>query len=400
MKSNSSWEVQVPTFYHHSNNQKMHIISPSNAKMTRFDTLVPPLLITEASYGKDRWQQKGMEDGEDNALFYSIRGHESLSSFTSASTEPPSRDASQKSVPRRSSTSSVRDASRKSTSSKSKSRRNGRRMSASKATTVLFDPTRVPTKSCLKQESKSKSKSVSPNSSELSPQRKRGKIYKVYLPGHRGHVKRQRSIRFNDDVCVREVRSSLSLCKNDHQVLWWQEDEQASIKVNLQRLLSRVDRQGVSKTNGRRYCTRGLERFLDTEDWEIDRIAAEDAVLNEQSLQREDGMFDDSRISAVYVQHTQISLQRATSRGREDADIAESVYKAGASKLCRSASSGSLNASIGLSPAPGPSRPLLRKKSKSFSVLPRRSPRDAEPQRQTRRSQSFRQSRPVVLSTA
>jgi len=398
MKSNTSWEVQVPTFYNHSNNQKIHIISPSNAKMTGFDTLVPPLLTTEASYRESRWQQKELEDGEDNGLFYSIRGHESSSSFTSASTEPPSRDASRKSVSRRSSTSSVRDASRKSTSSKSKSRRNGRRMSASKATTILFDPTRVPTKSCLKQESKSKS--VSPNSSELSPQRRRGKVYKVYLPGHRGHVKRQRSIRFNDDVSVREVRSSLSLCKNDHQVLWWQEDEQASIKVNLQRLLSRVDRQGVSKKNGRRYCTRGLERFLDTEDWEIDRIAAEDAVLNEQSLQREDGMFDDSRISAAYVQYTQISRQRATSRGLEDADIAESVYKAGAAKLCRSASSGSLNASIGLSPAPGQSRPLLRKKSKSFSVLPRRSPRDAEPQRQRRRSLSFRQSRPVVLSTA
>jgi hypothetical protein len=263
----------------------------------------------------------------------------------------------------------------------------------SAASTAAFDPTRTPQKSCMKKNPKPPS-----HPSEQWP-RNRGSSYKVYLPGGRRPVKRQRSIRFNDEVSVREVRSSKSLVNDNPRILWWQDDEHASIKENLQRLLSRVTRWGVARTNGRKYCTRGLERFLDPDDWETDRTEAEDAVIREQSHQRDIGTFDDLRIAAVYFRSTRTSLQRATRRGSEDALLAKLILKEGSSPFRTSISSGSLNMSIGLSGvSPSPARSVLPHRSSSFSVLPRRSTsfqHDPEP-----RSQSFHRHRSTMPSMA
>jgi hypothetical protein len=211
-----------------------------------------------------------------------------------------------------------------------------------------------------------KQKLVSESSSFRNMRRKRErKTMKIYLPGGQC-AKKSRSIHFHEEVFVREFKPSLALANNDSRVLWWQDDEHDSIKENLQRLLTRVNHHGISKTNGRKYCVRGLERFLDPDDErDIDRKEAEEAVLSEQSFQRECGKFDDLRIAAVYLRSTRTSMQRATRRGLEDALIAHALHETEASPFRTSMSSGSLNGSIGLSPVP--------KAPSSISGLVRRS---------------------------
>jgi len=376
MKPNTSWEVRAPAFS--PGRKSIHVITPRNPKMTAFNNL--PLVFTDGPFGDKDKQQKQQEEHEGSLFYSSFSGQKSYSSFTSVATEQSARDSSRKS------THSSRDLPKK-------IRRRARRRSSTVGTTVAFDPTRVPLKCCTKRTSQSPTE-------ELQPRPKRGESYKVYLPGNAGCIRRKRTIQFNDGVHIREVRSSLSLCKGEHRLLWWQDDEHASIKENLLRLLSRVNSKGVSKTNGRRYCTRGLERFLDTKhDWDADRAEAEKAVYREQTHQREMGTFDDLRIAAVYFRRTRASMQRASSRGIEDAIVALPILNEGKvpSKMHSSTSMGSLNASIGMSP----SNPKPRRSS--LSMLPRRGSlsfrRKPEEQR-LKKSQSFRHIRPIESSVA
>ena len=381
MKPNTTWEVQLPSF--RQGDKSLNAISPLNTKVVGFDKFVPTLVISNDLFGEEGRREKKMEEAAGD-LFYSITGQDSHSSFMTASTEPPSQDASRKLK------SSSRDTSRKSKSSRS--RRKPRRQSLPVASTTAFDPTRTPQKSCMKKHPKTPSH---PSKRRLRIQ---GSSYKVYLPAGLRSIKRQRSIQFNDEVSVREVRSSKSLVNDNPRVLWWQDDEHESIKDNLQRLLSRVNRWGVSRTNGRKYCTRGLERFLTPDDWESDRIEAEDAVIREQAHQRDIGTFDDLRIAAVYFRSTRTSLQRATRRGCEDALLANSILKEESSCFRTSTSSGSLNVSIGLSGVSRlPARSLLPHRSSSFSVLPRRS--TSFQHDQELKSQSFHRRRSLMTST-
>lgn len=190
-----------------------------------------------------------------------------------------------------------------------------------------FDPTRVPLKSCLKQTQESSSSS--PSDSNYSKSSKRDSSFKSNYSSKSKNIfkfKRQRSIRFAADVSIRKIRTSLSLCYFQSQILWWQDDEIATIKDKLRGLLSQVDLQGVSCSNGKRYCIRGLEHYLEEDDREADRITAEDAVLEEQSLQRQENQIDELRISEAYRCCTKNSVLLASCRGRRDAATARSIY--------------------------------------------------------------------------
>ena len=214
-----------------------------------------------------------------------------------------------------------------------------RRRSLSPGKTVAFDPTREPPKSCMKQNDSNRSEAE-------QPPLKRGEITSTCFSESN---KRKRTIHFNEAVSVREIRSSLSLCKGDHRILWLQDDEYASIKEHLHWLLSQVNSKGVSKTNGRKYCTRGLERLLNAKkDRKVDRMEAEEAVFREQTKQRLSGAFDDSRIAAAYLRRTRASVRRASDRGTEDAAVALPILHEGKEPTkprSSSANAGSGNAS-------------------------------------------------------
>lgn len=365
MKQNASWDVQLPTF--RQGNRRLNEIFPLKFKRKESVNHVSPLIVND-----DELQQKKMER-EDSDLFYSTGEHSSNCSLLSVSTEQscrdssgkPGRDTSTKSnlsystgehnsncsllsvsteqSCKDSSRKSRRDTSLKSILSRSRRKRN-RKLSLTK-TALNFDPSLKPQKSCLKQPSM-----PDDTPSETLPQK-------------------QGPIRFCEEVSVREVRSSKSLVKNDCRLLWFQDDENAEIRDNIQRLLKRVNCAGISKTNGKRYCTRGLERFVDpNDDSDIERLKAEEAVLFEQYQQRESGNYDDLRIAAIYFQSTRTMQHKAILRASEDALIAKAIFKEESLRSTKSGSGGSFHASLVLSGL-WPSS----KRASSFSSLTKQS---------------------------
>lgn len=352
---NAAWDAQLPTLREDTKNSLL----ASSLRVKRHGIKNLP------SKGEER-EQKEIDTTAGDDFCYSIRGPESCSSLTSTSTERSCRDSSRKSASSQSDSPSV--SSRKSASTSSKSKRKHKKKLSATSRRVPFHPDRKPQKSCMKK---------IPQSTALqqSPPRRQGSFYFVHLPGRLETVKRQRTIIFNEQVYVRQFRSSLSLAKYDPRVLWWQEDEHALIKDNLQRLVSRVDQHGVARTSGKKYCTRGLERFLDPDtDYEGERLAAEDALLHEQAMQANSRTFDDLSLAAVYVRATKTCLRRALRKGYEDAMVAAAIIEEdsglSSSSFRTSLSSGDLEVSKGRSAWLKSSK--LPKRSVSFSSFSRR----------------------------
>lgn len=150
-------------------------------------------------------------------------------------------------------------------------------------------------------------------------------VIEVQLPGRRGSIKRQRSLRFNEEVNVRNVVPAKFLSK-DPEKLWFQDEEYQSIKRKTRALLSRVDSNGI--VDGKRYCTRGLERYM-VNQAERDgmKYGAWDSVLLEQRLQRKEGIFCDESIAKLYSYIASKSVQDATQQAFIDANEVASFYE-------------------------------------------------------------------------
>lgn len=210
-------------------------------------------------------------------------------------------------------------------------------------------------------------------------------------------VKRQSTLRFSEGVHVREVRSSADLCKGEIRPLWWQGDELAAIKENLVRLVRQVNTKGKNKTNGKRYCTRGLERFVDSSyDKGAERLEAEQAVFREQMKQREMGTFDELRTAAVYFRRTRASSSRANSRGVEDAVVALKIINEGKDVSKRRSSLSSSGGEIRPNNSPSSTKKKQSRRSSLGAMMPRRGSltfrRKPEEQR-LKKSESARQVR-------
>jgi len=137
----------------------------------------------------------------------------------------------------------------------------------------------------------------------------------------RGAKRERQTLRFDEVVSIREVQSCSSLIHNEHTSLWWTAEELNHIRRNLQKIVYTVNSRGISRTNGQKYCIRGLERFLDSRN---DRNEAKEFVLREQAHQRLYGYFDPMPIAAMYGRIARKSSIRATFRGSKDADITRS----------------------------------------------------------------------------
>ena len=190
-----------------------------------------------------------------------------------------------------------------------------------------YDPSSKPQKSCMKKPPKP--------------------LASLTLRLKRGTKRERQTLRFNEVVSVRKVRSSRSLIHNECTSLWWTDEELDHIKRNLQKIADKVDKRGVSRTNGRKYCIRGLERFLGLDDAEDDRDEATESVLREQYRQRHCGYSDPISIAALYSSIAKKCSIRATCRGSKDAAVARSFRKDERNSLDVSiTSNGSFNSSI------------------------------------------------------
>lgn len=153
------------------------------------------------------------------------------------------------------------------------------------------------------------------------------RIIEVQLPGRRGSIARRSSITFNEDVNVRKITPAKTLTKEGTpDSLWFQENEYSKIQKKCRALLQKVDANGV--VDGKKYCTRGLERYMTTSAQEREgmKYGAWDSVLIEQRLQRREGTFDDESVARLYKYTSVKSVMEATLRANLDAAEVASFY--------------------------------------------------------------------------
>lgn len=143
-------------------------------------------------------------------------------------------------------------------------------------------------------------------------------VIQVRLPGQRKMVTRQRSLTFNEKVRVKRIPCQAQICGGDTSELWFQPQEYDAIKRKTMALIRAVQ---DDQTGGVTYCTRGLERYFSVDAVQEKRNDAWDSVLDEQEAQRSNmESFNADRLSRVYSQTTQNSIQEAIQRGKLDED--------------------------------------------------------------------------------
>jgi len=191
-----------------------------------------------------------------------------------------------------------------------------------------FCPNRIPRRSSMKGSVHSGGAEALPMSFSRrasiggSPQEE----YEVLLPGQRTPVQRRRSIAFDKEVNVQKVEPVKFLATNGPQSLWFQENEYETIKIKTLALLDRIDHSS-GDVDGKKYCTRGLEKFMTPEATEVKKHQAWDSVLNEQYLQRKDGEFDEETLANIYRYSTKRSQSEASQRANVDAEHAEAYLE-------------------------------------------------------------------------
>jgi hypothetical protein len=224
------------------------------------------------------------------------------------------------------------------------SRRNQRRASISTVAptaenvndtvNVPFHPHRTPRRSSLKgtQPVGRRRASVSGPSSfeaidlnmlqEIDP----ASVMEVKLPGRRDSIKRRRSITFNEDVHVRKIAPAKDLTSKPKE-LWFQDNEYSTIKKKTRALLESVDKK-TGLVNGKKYCIRGLERYMEPSHVrDAKKYSAWDSVLLEQEVQREEGTFCDESIGNMYKATTRRSVIDAQRQANKDADEVAAFYE-------------------------------------------------------------------------
>jgi len=187
-----------------------------------------------------------------------------------------------------------------------------------------FCPNRMPQRSAMKGSNKAQ---VSP---PLSKKRASigalGETLEILLLGHSEPIERQRAISFDDRIDIQNIEPIRLLAIDGPQSLWYQEHEYETIKFKTLALLDRVDHNsGV--IDGKKYCTRGLEKFMTPEATEVKKHQAWDSVLSEQFLQRKDGEFDEETLANIYRFSTIRSKLEAIKRAILDTEAAEAHLK-------------------------------------------------------------------------
>lgn len=191
-------------------------------------------------------------------------------------------------------------------------------------TTTSFCPSRKPHRSSLKRSGTSQR--PSPFSTKPSQSGTLGDTFQILLPGRVKPIERRRTIRFDSKIDLLSIEPVRVLAIDGPSSLWYQESEYEAIKFKTLALLDRVDHSsGI--IDGKKYCTRGLEKFMTPETTEVKKHQAWDSVLNEQFLQRKDGEFDEETLANIYKYSTNRSKKEALKRAKLDAEASEAYLQ-------------------------------------------------------------------------
>jgi hypothetical protein len=164
----------------------------------------------------------------------------------------------------------------------------------------------LPRKSCLRQ----------PGSAPRSVSKeRRGRTIDLFVLGQPNLVRRKNCIVFDEIVRVKNVTPIRELVE-DHLSLYYQVSDYEAIKLKAKKLIYKVEN---NLTNGKNYCIRGLEGYLNYQARQLSKLDGWDAVLEEQDLQSQHGVFCDERIAEAYIESTIRSKREAEQRAEMDA---------------------------------------------------------------------------------
>lgn len=151
----------------------------------------------------------------------------------------------------------------------------------------------TPKKSGLKKSDMSPKKALPPRSVSAE--------FEVHLPCRRDLLRRQRSLSFREYAEVAQIEPATSLAERPDD-LWLQEEELETIKRRNSKLINKIKtlQQAGESTVKKRYCARGLERLINPNPTIMKRIQGRDAVLNEQDVQRSEGVFEEDIIACAF----------------------------------------------------------------------------------------------------
>lgn len=151
-----------------------------------------------------------------------------------------------------------------------------------------------------------------------------GEVIEVRLPGRSKPVQRRTSITFKDTVTVKKVDPVHNLTE-DPEALWFQADEYDRMREKSYHLVEKVE----AGRGDKKYCTRGLENLMieTAEQAEVLKYDGWDAVLNEQHLQKQEGMFNDEYMAQMYKFATFEDRKIAAGRAQKDAQEIENYLR-------------------------------------------------------------------------
>lgn len=139
--------------------------------------------------------------------------------------------------------------------------------------------------------------------------------------------KRIRTVSFDDDgVQCHGYSSSDKLSQEEVEAAWFTKAELHSIeRGNSYTIFLMENRKPI---NERRYCARGLEDEMEEGKKEVTELvqAARAVVLNQQSIQREQGNFDPESIAALYGKVSSQRVTQAHMRAIEDQNFGAGGY--------------------------------------------------------------------------
>jgi len=170
-------------------------------------------------------------------------------------------------------------------------------------------------KAVLPRKSSMKKPGIAPRLATVEP---RGRVIENFLPGKLHPVRRRLSVVFDETVKVTPITPIRDLLEN-HQDLWFQADEFEKIRNKARLLVHKVNN---NLTQGKNYCVRGLEGYLNPQVKQRIKGESLDIVLDEQDLQFHNGTFDENRIARSYMLAAAQSKKEALRRAEFDEDDA------------------------------------------------------------------------------
>jgi hypothetical protein len=140
-----------------------------------------------------------------------------------------------------------------------------------------------------------------------------------------GKIQQRKSISFNPYPLIHEVLSRSDYSCDEVHSTWYDRDEVAMIKAELKEnaiVLASSSRAGgscrTSSAGRTSFCKRGLEWVLLSGDQRWAKAEAQKAVLEEQALQRYEGVSDCELLADIYFDVSHESQAMAQTAAQQD----------------------------------------------------------------------------------